>query len=236
MMKPTMTSQWDPGNYEPLDMRKILGYPRQIPPWYKKWLTRFADIDGERPDCHMSSFWAFFRHHPVSDDVEDLVMKIFSATLHGDARRWYDNLPTTSITSMDQLEEIFLMRWGMKLEYIQSLLRGLKCIKQTEGGTVRAFGVRFQKLLHQIPKSHYPESKYLMYLYTNGLLGHLSFLLNKKGPKTLTESHHMAIRIEVNLSLSKINDRTMDTLGLIKLVSLETSTNDPQERREQVFD
>jgi hypothetical protein len=75
-----------------------------------------------------------------------------------------------------------------------------------------------------------------VYLYTNGLLGHLSFLLNKKGPKTLTEAHNVAIRIEVNLSLSKINDCTMDTLSLIKLVSLETSTDDPQERREQVFD
>ena len=46
----------------------------------------------------------------------------------------------------------------------------------------------------------------------------------------------MAIRIEVNLSLSKINDHTLDTLSLIKLVSLETSTNNPQERREQVFE
>jgi hypothetical protein len=36
--------------------------------------------------------------------------------------------------------------------------------------------------------------------------------------------------------LSKINDRTVDTLILIKLVSLETFTDDPQERREQVFD
>ena len=101
MTKPTMTSQWDPGIYEPLDMSKIPGYPRQIPPWYKKWLPRLVGIDGERPDCHMSSFWAFFRHHPVSDDVEDLVMKLFSATLHGEARRWYDNLPAASITSMD---------------------------------------------------------------------------------------------------------------------------------------
>ena len=46
----------------------------------------------------------------------------------------------------------------------------------------------------------------------------------------------MAIRIEVNLSLSKTNNRTMDTLILIKLVSLETFVEDPQERREQVLD
>jgi hypothetical protein len=108
--------------------------------------------------------------------------------------------------------------------------------KTKEDETVRAFGVRFQRLLYQISKSHCPKGKYLVYLYTNGLLGHLNFLLNKKGPKTLAEAHNMAIRIEVNLSLSKINDHTVDTLILTKLVSLETFTNDSQERREQVFD
>jgi hypothetical protein len=162
-------------------------------------------------------------------------MKLFSATLHGEARRWYHNLPAASITSMDQFEEIFLARWVLKLEDIQSLLKGLECIKQTEYETVRVFGVRFQRLLYQILESHCPKGKYLMYLYTNGLLGHLSFLLNKKGPKTLTKAHNMATQIEVNLSLSKTNDHTTDTLSLIKLVSSETFTDDSQERREQVL-
>jgi hypothetical protein len=182
----------------------------------------------------MNSFWAFFQHHPISDDVEDLVMKLFSTTLHGEVGRWYDNLPTTSITSMDQFEEIFLERWGVKLEYIQSLLKGLEYIKQTDDETVRFFEFRFQRLLYQIPKRHHLEDKYLVYLYTNGLLGHSSFLLNKKGPKTLTEAHNMAMQIKVNLSLYKIND--MDTLRLIKLVSLEISTDNPQGRREQFFE
>jgi hypothetical protein len=62
----------------------------------------------------------------------------------------------------------------------------------------------------------------------------LSFLLNKKNPKTLAEAHNMAIQIEKNLFLSRTN--AMDTLSLIKLVSLETFAEDPQERREQVFD
>jgi hypothetical protein len=231
-----MTSQWDPGNYKPLDMSKIPGYPRRMPPFYKNWLPRFAGIDGESLDYHMSKFWAFFQYRPVSDEAEDLVMKLFSASLHGEARRWYDNLPAASITSMDHFEEIFLARWVMKLEDIQSLLKGLECIKQTEDEIVRVFGVRFQRLLYQIPESHRPKDKYLVYLYANGLQGHLSFLLNKKNPKTLAEAHNMAIRIEKNLSLSRTNDHTMDTLSLIKLVSLETFVEDPQERREQVFD
>jgi hypothetical protein len=128
------------------------------------------------------------------------------------------------------------MSWGMKLEDIQLLLKGFEYIRQTEDETVRAFGVRFQMLLYQIPKSHCPEDKYLVYLYTNALLGNLSFLLNKKGPKILAEAHNMAMQIEVNLSLSKekhssslwtkINEDTSDTLSLKKLVSLEAFSAD----------
>jgi hypothetical protein len=106
--------------------------------------------------------------------------------------RNYHNI-NTSITSMDQFEEIFLARWVMKLEDIQSLLRGLECIKQIEDDIIIVFGVRFQRLLYQIPESHRPEGKYLVYLYTSGLLEHLSFLLNKKSPKTLAEAHNRAI-------------------------------------------
>jgi hypothetical protein len=111
-------------------------------------IARFVGIDGESLNYHMSKFWVFFQYRPVSREAEDLVMKLFSVTLHGEARIWHDNLPVASITSMDQFEEIFLARWVMKLEDIQSLLRGLECIKQTEDETVRVFGFRFQRLLY----------------------------------------------------------------------------------------
>jgi hypothetical protein len=65
------------------------------------------------------------------------------------------------------------------------------------------------------------------------VLNRRSTLLNKKNPKTLAEAHNMAIQIEKSLSLTKTN--AMDTLSLIKLVSLETFVEDPQERKEQVF-
>jgi hypothetical protein len=93
MIKPTMASQWDPSNFKPLDMSEILGYPRQMPLRYEKWLPRFTGNDVVRAEDHMNNFWAFFQLHPISDDVEDLAMKLFSATLHGNARKWYDGLP-----------------------------------------------------------------------------------------------------------------------------------------------
>jgi hypothetical protein len=117
-----------------------------------------------------------------------------------------------------------------EIEDVQSLLKELEGIKQKESEIVKAFGVRFQRLLYQIPQSHRPEGNYLVYLYTNGLQGHLSFLLNKKNPKTLAEAHNMAIQIEKNLS-----SNAMDTLSLIKLVSHGNFVEDTQERGEQVF-
>jgi hypothetical protein len=102
---------------------------------YEKWLPRFTGSDGERDDFHMSDFWAFFQLHPISDDVEDLVMKLFSATLYGNTREWYGNIPNASITVMEQLEETFLNNWGMKLENIQTLLKELEYAKKTKDET-----------------------------------------------------------------------------------------------------
>jgi hypothetical protein len=247
MTKPTMTSQWDPRNFKPLYMSKIPKYPRQMPPKYEKWLPRFTGSDGERADYHMSDVWAFFQLHPISDDAKDLVMKLFFATLHGNARKWYDDLPVTSITSMDQLEKIFLKKWGMKLQDIQTLLKRLEYAKQTENEAVWDFQDRFQRLLYQIPRDHYPKDKYLVYLFTNALLVHLGFLLSKKRPKTLYEACNMAMQIKENIFLSKgentfslgtkINDLedTSNTLSLERLVSLETFAADFQEEGEQVI-
>ena len=204
-----------------------------MPPRYEDFLPCFAGIKGECPESHMRRFWRFFQHFPIDDEAEDLVMKLFSASLHGGARRWYNNLPAASINSMDRFEEVFLAKWSMKIEDIQSLMKELEGIRQTESETIKAFGTRFERLLYRIPQSHRHEEKYLAYIYTNGLQGHLSFLLNKKKPKTFAEAHDMAIQIEKSLLMTRTD--TMDTLNLIKLVSLGNFVEETQERGKQVF-
>jgi hypothetical protein len=145
MTRPTMDSQWDPRNFKPLDMSEISGYPREMPPKYVKWLPKFTGDDEVRAEDHMRNFWAFFELHPISDDVEDLAMKIFSATLHGNARKWYDSLPDASITSMDQLEGVFLKIWNIK-EDPMVLVNKINHINKNENETIREFHTRFQKL------------------------------------------------------------------------------------------
>jgi hypothetical protein len=99
MIDPTMASQWDLGKFKPLDMSEIVGYPRQIPLRYEKWLPIFSGNDVVRVKYHMNNFWDLFQLHSISDDAEDLEIKLFSATFHGNARKWYDGLmmPTSHL-------------------------------------------------------------------------------------------------------------------------------------------
>jgi hypothetical protein len=86
------------------------------------------------------------------------------------------------ITSMDHLEESFLEKWGIKLEYIHMLIKILEYMKQNKNETVKEFHTRFENLLQQIHRIHHPEEKYLIYLYANALFMQLGFLLSEKGP------------------------------------------------------
>jgi hypothetical protein len=236
MTKPTMTSQWDHGSYKPLDMSEILGYPRQMPPISKRWLPKFTGGDGERADFHMNEFYSYFILHPVNDDAEDVVMKLFSNTLHGNAKKWYDNLPNASITSMNQLEEVFLEEWGIQSEDISVLLKKIEHIKQTKNETLFNFQNRFEGTLYQIHASHHPEEEYVVHLYTHAILAHLGFPLIKRAPKTLDEAYGMAKEIEQNIFSSGIKDLfTSSTLTMESLYSHEKLIDDFQEEGKQTI-
>jgi hypothetical protein len=63
-------------------------YPRKIPSKYEKQFPKFIGNDVVSVEDHMSNLWAFFYLHPISDDPEDLAMKLFSGTLHDGTKRW----------------------------------------------------------------------------------------------------------------------------------------------------
>jgi hypothetical protein len=195
--------QWSSKLFKPLDMTNIPGYPRQMPARYEKWLPKFTGNDVVSVEDHMSNLWAFFQLHPISDDAEDLAMKLFSATLYDGARRWYNGLPDASITTMDKLEEVFLKRWSVKEDPNMLLIR-LNNITKPENETVREFHDKFERLVQKIPVSHHPSDNFLLFLYTKAFTGQIGFLLRDKAPRTIQEAQEMATKIEDNLSSSKI--------------------------------
>jgi hypothetical protein len=131
----------------------------------------------------MSNFWAFFQLHHISDDVEDLVMKLFSATLLDASRRSYHSLSDGSINTMDKLEEAFLKRWSIK-EDPNMLLTRLNSLGKHENESIQEFHTRFEALLQKIPVSHHPTDNLLVYIYTKAFMGQLGYLLRDKNPQT----------------------------------------------------
>ena len=97
-------------------------------------------------------------------------MKLFSATLHGTARRWYDGLPNASITSMDQVEEVFLGRWNVK-EDLDMLLQRLVHIKKAENEFVRDLHTKFKRMLQQLHRSHHHVFEFLLVIYIRAFSG-----------------------------------------------------------------
>jgi hypothetical protein len=199
--------QWSSTLFKPLDMSAIPGYPRQMPPKYEKWLPKFTGTDAISVEEHMSNFWAFFQLHPISDDVEDLVMKLFSTTLLDASRRWYHKLPDGGIKTMDKLEEAFLKRWSIK-EDPNMLLTRLNSLWKHDNETIREFHTRFETLLQKIPISHHPSDNYLVYIYTKSFTSQLGYLLSDKNPQTIQEAQYLATKIEGNLHSSKIEPFT----------------------------
>jgi hypothetical protein len=74
-----------------------------MPTKYENCLPNFSGNDVANAAKHMSNFWDFFQLNTIDDDAKDLVIKIFSSTLHDTARRWYYSIPDKSIKTMDQL-------------------------------------------------------------------------------------------------------------------------------------
>jgi hypothetical protein len=195
--------QWSYTLFNPLDMSAILGYPRQMPPKYEKWLPKFTGTDSTSAEEYMSNFWAFFQLHPISDDVEDLVMKLFSATLYDAARHWYLSLPDGIIKTMDRLEQIFLKRWSIK-EDPNMLLTRLNSLAKFENESIREFHTRVEALLQRIPPNRHLKDDYLVHIYTRYFNGQLGYLLRDKDPQSIQEYQYLTTKIERNLLSSKI--------------------------------
>jgi hypothetical protein len=218
-------------------MSKIPGYPRQMPLRYEKWLPKFTGCDEENPNKHVCDFYSFFQLHPISDNVEDLAMKIFSAALHDNARRWYEDLPDASIATMFQLEEVFLKIWDPCV-----FLRKLTYINKNKNEIVGEFHDKFKRLLQQILVSHHLSRKFLIFIYTKAFMGQMSFPIKDKSPKKIHGVYNMTAEIKANISSFKEQSflpevracEPKDTPDILKRVpSFEKSIEETLEDLEQ---
>jgi hypothetical protein len=86
--------------YAPMNRSHIPGFPNRMPciDW-KTYLPKFKDEEGDDDALHLIKFHMHSRKLKVKWH-EYCLMKMFMATLHGNARSWYENLPSASLYSL----------------------------------------------------------------------------------------------------------------------------------------
>ena len=119
--------------------------------------------------CESYDFHQSLKEHP------DTFMKLFLASLTGNARKWSTNLPRKILTTYEDLKQVFLQIWGVMEDMASLYSQYLKICKQNDE-TVREFNDRFNTLLGLIDFDFLPESTILIQ-YFNSFEGNFQSLL-----------------------------------------------------------
>jgi hypothetical protein len=94
---------WVANVFKPLDMFAIPRYPHNMPQKFEKWFPKFFGNDVTTVEEHLDNFWACFQTHPVNDEDEDIVMRLFSTTFVEDL----GNGTIVSLIRVSKLGRIF---------------------------------------------------------------------------------------------------------------------------------
>jgi hypothetical protein len=147
--------------FGPLDMSKIHGFPHDMPKDANSWLSKFSGSDDTKANFHLTRFYKELVFHEAQNQHSDVIMRIFSASLVGEARVWYDNLPRKSIKIWEDLENAFIKRWGDGKD-LGFLFSQFSEIQKYEQESVREFNDRFNTLMKEFPSKSAPtEADYL---------------------------------------------------------------------------
>jgi len=86
---------------------------------YLKILPLFTGEDEQTARNHVSVFFNFAKNKNV--EHVDVVLRLFVQSLDGEARKWFKGLPNNSIHSWEEMDHLFIQKWGEKRDHGYSL-------------------------------------------------------------------------------------------------------------------
>ena len=99
--------------YAPLVFPQLLNAP--LGGDYQKYLPRFNGHGETTAEEHWESFLIYADNQNI--EAKDVWMRMFLQSLDGDVRKWFRELPTNSITIIEELQDLFMRQWGDTKDY-----------------------------------------------------------------------------------------------------------------------
>ena len=115
---------------------------------YLKLLPWFSGEDSTSAQRHIENFCTFAEN--VNVEHLDVVLRLFVQSLDGEARKWFKSLADNTVTSWEEMEILFTLKWGEKRDhrYVPTKFNPLK---KRHNEDVIEFLKRFNKLYNNIP-------------------------------------------------------------------------------------
>ena len=124
--------------------------------------------------------------------------RLFVQSLDGEARKWFRELPTGSITKIDTLDATLLIHWGDRRDYLYCINEfGALKIKNNE--SLLDFTKRFNKMYQNIPNEINPSETIAMISYANTFEAYFSLLLRERRTPNLATMQESTIQVESNM-------------------------------------
>jgi hypothetical protein len=184
--------------YRPLKLPHIL---HNFPPKHYKYLPVF---DGEpnaiTAEKHIQDFEHFIDLFEI--DHDDVCMRAFSQSLKGDTKDWFKHLQPETISSWEELKNVFLKFWG-KRKYLDLHLTEFYALKRQSNETISTFSRRFSSIYYKFPKEIQPTEVVAMLHYATTFHPDLSFLLMERRSKSLQQMFNDAQEIQHNIQACK---------------------------------
>ena len=109
--------------YAPLALPQVLN---EMPQDYLKLLPRFTGEDSTSAQRHIENFCALAEN--VNVEHLDVVLRLFAQSLDGEARKWFKFLVNNAVTTWEEMENFFTLKWGEKRDhgYVLTKFNALK--------------------------------------------------------------------------------------------------------------
>jgi hypothetical protein len=189
---------------------KPLRLPYHLNPYphdFFEYLPRFSGEGHVTAEKHMEAFETLIDQFEIIH--EDVVMRMFSRSLSGDAAAWFRCLETGSIGSWTELYHAFLKGWGEN-KSLDQYWSEFNALRRGEDEALVIFNRRFFSAYHSMPVEIRPTETAAMVYYIMAQHLELVFLLRERKSSSLIHLFEDAIEVEENIRASRWTHKQAD--------------------------
>ena len=128
-------------------------------------------------------------------------MRMFVQSLNGEVRRWFRELPTNSITIIEELQDLFMKQWGDTKDHAYYITK-FGALRRKKDETIFDFSKRFNKMYGRISVEIKPSETSAKITYASAFDHEFPLLLRERIPVTLLSRLESALEVESNILAS----------------------------------